>query len=226
MTLKICVSVIGRTFEEVLQMIKDAEDYEADLIEIRLDYLKEQVDLSRIRKATVIPLIATDRLPSEGGFFRSTEKERQRTLLDAANGGFNFIDLELETPELEESIRRIRETGCMVIISSHTAERPELSKLNSTLNRQRKLEPDLCKIVTKAEMAVDSLTSLQFLAQVPSNTVVCFCMGPFGRASRVLSPLFGGAFTYAAVARGKEAASGQLTAPEMRQLYSLLGGDS
>jgi 3-dehydroquinate dehydratase len=57
------------------------------------------------------------------------------------------------------------------------------------------------------------------------SETICFCMGPVGRVSRVLSPLFGGAFTYAAVARGKEAASGQLTAPEMRQLYRLLGVD-
>ena len=226
MTLKICVSVIGQTFEEVLQMIKDAEDDEADLIEIRLDYLKEKVDLGRIRKATVRPLIATDRLSSEGGFFRGTERERQKTLLDAASGGFDFIDIELEAPELGERIRRLRETGCRVIVSSHTTERPELGKLDSILSRQKRLEPDLCKIVTKAEMAVDSLTSLQFLAQVPPDTVVCFCIGPLGRVSRVLSPLFGGAFTYAAVARGREAASGQLTVPEMRQLYSLLGGDS
>ncbi len=226
MTLRICVSVIGQTFEEVLQMTRNAEDNGADLVEIRLDHLKEKVDLDSIRRATMLPLIATDRLPSEGGFFKGTEKERQRILLNAANGGFDFVDIELETPELEESMQRFRESGCKVIVSSHTTERPEAKRLNLTLSRQERYKPDLRKIVTKAENAVDNLISLQFLAQTTPGTMVCFCMGPLGRVSRVLSPLFGGAFTYAAVAKGKEAAPGQLTVPKMRQLYSLLGGDS
>ena len=227
MTPKICVSVIGRTSEKVLRMVKSAEDEGADLVEVRLDHLREDVNLGRIRRSAGCPLIATNRLPSEGGLFEGVERERQRMLLDAAAAGFDFVDIELDTPELGERIRRLRETGRKVIVSSHVAERPELKKLDSTFKRQRLLEPDLCKIVTKAEMAVDNLTSLQFLAQVSSDAgVVCFCMGPLGRLSRVFSPLFGGAFTYAAVAKGREAASGQLTVSEMRELYRLLGEDS
>jgi len=224
MTPKICVSITGETVDEVVQMIKSAEHDGVDLFEIRLDYLKEDADLSRIRGCTERLLIATERLSSEGGFFEGTEEERMKTLLEAARVGFNLIDIELETPGAAERVQELREARCKVIVSSHTTERPDLSRLEATFGKERQLRPDLCKIVTRAETMSDNLTSLQFLAQASAlSETICFCMGPMGRVSRVLSPLFGGAFTYAAVARGKEAASGQLTAPEMRQLYRLLG---
>jgi 3-dehydroquinate dehydratase len=48
-------------------------------------------------------------------------------------------------------------------------------------------------------------------------------MGSLGVISRILSPFFGGAFTYTSITRGKEAAPGQLTLAEARQIYNLLG---
>jgi 3-dehydroquinate dehydratase type I len=52
--------------------------------------------------------------------------------------------------------------------------------------------------------------------------VVAFCLGPLGRISRLACLLMGGAFTYAALESGAEAAPGQLTLTKMRQLLELL----
>jgi 3-dehydroquinate dehydratase len=46
---------------------------------------------------------------------------------------------------------------------------------------------------------------------------------PTGATSRILSPVFGGAFTYASIVKGREAASGQLTVSETKKIYRLLG---
>jgi 3-dehydroquinate dehydratase len=48
-------------------------------------------------------------------------------------------------------------------------------------------------------------------------------MGEYGRVSRLLSPLFGGFFTFAALELGSETASGQMTVKEMRSAYEVLG---
>jgi 3-dehydroquinate dehydratase type I len=50
-------------------------------------------------------------------------------------------------------------------------------------------------------------------------------MGQAGKISRILSPLFGGIFTYASVSKGRESAPGQLTITELREIYALLGVD-
>ncbi len=205
-------------------MVRSAEQDGADLMEIRLDHLTEDVNLHRIRRCTSTCLIATNRLRSEGGLFKGTERERLKVLLEAAGAGFDFVDIEVETPSLTKTVGELRDAGAKVIVSSHTAERPEATRLEATFARERAVEPDLCKIVTGAGTMEDNLSSLLFLSKASAlSETICFCTGSVGRVSRVLSPLFGGAFTYAAVARGKEAASGQLTAPEMRELYRLLG---
>jgi 3-dehydroquinate dehydratase type I len=70
----------------------------------------------------------------------------------------------------------------------------------------------------------DNLTTLNFTSATSSKTkVVCFCMGELGKVSRLLSPLFGGFFTFASLERGNETASGQITIQEMKASYELLG---
>ncbi len=51
---------------------------------------------------------------------------------------------------------------------------------------------------------------------------MAFAMGTAGQISRVLCPLVGGYFTYASIAEGKEAAEGQVTAAELRNIYEML----
>jgi 3-dehydroquinate dehydratase len=47
-------------------------------------------------------------------------------------------------------------------------------------------------------------------------------MGELGKISRLLSPLFGGFFTFAALEHGSETAVGQMTIQEMKAAYKLL----
>jgi 3-dehydroquinate dehydratase type I len=64
---------------------------------------------------------------------------------------------------------------------------------------------------------------LDFVSENASkNRLVCFCMGEQGRISRLLSPVFGAVFTFAALEQGGETAPGQISINEMRTAYSLL----
>ena len=84
MTARICVSILPKNNLEALSLIEKAEKAQANLIEVRLDCFEASRNLSEIAKSTKIPLIATNKLMSEKGFFAGTETERQQTLLTAA----------------------------------------------------------------------------------------------------------------------------------------------
>jgi 3-dehydroquinate dehydratase/shikimate dehydrogenase len=98
------------------------------------------------------------------------------------------------------------------------------AELTRVLDRELACGTDVCKIVTAVKKLEDNLTLLNFTATACKKAdVVCFGMGKLGKASRLLSPLFGGFLTYAALEHDGETAPGQMTIREMRTIYKLLG---
>jgi 3-dehydroquinate dehydratase type I len=223
---KICSVITARNNQELKDMIKKAENSKADFIEIRFDYLKSRdVQIREIRKLTSIPLIATNRHPSEGGASSKSEKQRVNLLLDASKADYDFIDIELITPHVEEITKKIKELGAKVIVSSHNfLSTPSVSALTRLYGMELSAGADVCKIVTTAKSMEDNLTCLHFLNKhSKKGNIICFCMGKLGITSRILSPLFGSKFTYASLEHGKESAPGQLTVSQIRELYRMMG---
>ena len=224
MTARICVSILPKNSLEALKLIKEAENAKTDLIEVRLDYLGTSRTFSDFVKATKIPLIATNKLQTENGFFAGTETERQQTLLNAARSGFEYVDIELSSPKQKEAINRLKSMGAKPIVSYHKFDGAlNVSEMAKIFNKQVAVGADVCKIVIKAEKIEDNLTTLNFVASVSSKAkLVCFCLGEQGKLSRLLSPLFGGFFTFASLREGSETAMGQMTINQMRVVYDLL----
>jgi 3-dehydroquinate dehydratase/shikimate dehydrogenase len=83
---------------------------------------------------------------------------------------------------------------------------------------------DVCKIVTTAVHPRDNLTILDFLERHSQSTrLVSFAMGSVGTPSRILSPLFGGEFTFASIDEKSTTAEGQLSIDHLRTVWQLLG---
>lgn len=224
MSPRVCASVVGKSLKEVAEMVSLAAEQGADLIEIRFDYLRDESKAKDVRGLTSLPLIATNRLPSQGGIFYGKEGDRQRILLDAAEVGFNLVDLEMDTPQLEQMVSRLRSKNVKLILSWHSSSPPLLASIQSKFVEMQCLRPDISKIVTTAKTMKDNLTCFDFVSKTSQTAeVICFCMGPLGGISRILSPLFGSAFTYASTIKGKEAAPGQFTVAETKRIYALLG---
>jgi 3-dehydroquinate dehydratase type I len=225
MTVKICASVIAPRLEMIERTIKKAEKNGADLIEIRMDHIREKRILKNVRQLSDLPLIATNRPYREGGVFEGSEATRVQQLFDAANLDFDYVDVELSTENPEEIIRRLGEIGVQTIISSHLRDTtPDQQHLHQLFQKELNTRADICKIVTLANTFKDNLRCLQFLEEAAKKArLAAFCMGKIGIVSRLLSPLFGGEFTYASVKRGTEAAPGQLTVTEMRMFYEIIG---
>ncbi len=225
MTPRICVSILPKTATEALRLIEKAEEAHADLIEVRLDCFKNQDSLANVAAHGKTLKIAACKPRRLHGKFSGTEMEQQRLLLNAAKSGFEYIDVDLTQPKLNETVKELKRLGAKLIVSFHDfAETPSPAELSNIIEKEIALGAGVCKIVTTATRIEDNLDLLNFTATARSKaTLVCFAMGEMGKVSRLLSPFFGGYFTFASLEQGSETAAGQMTIQEMRSAYELLG---
>jgi len=221
LTARICVSILPKTVPEALMLIEKADAAHADFIEIRLDRLEDCLEnhrgLADLAADGKTPKIATDKASR-------TQTEHRQVLLNAAKSGFEYVDAELSTPQLKDWVKELKAQGAKPIVSFHKFDGSlSASELNSVLEREISSGAEVCKIVTTAKQMIDNLTALNFIAAASGKAkLVCFCMGELGKVSRLLSPLFGGFFTFASLELGSETASGQMTIQEMKSAYRLL----
>jgi 3-dehydroquinate dehydratase-1 len=224
-TLRICVSILPKNNDDAIALVEKAENVKADLIEVRLDYLEESRNLHDLVKSTKLPLIATNKLKAEHGFFSGTETDRQQTLLNAAKSGFEYVDVDFSSLKRSETISKIKDLNVKPIVSYHKFDGViTVSAMEKILDEQIASGASVCKIVLTAKQIEDNLPILSFVSYASAKAkLVCFCMGEHGKTSRVLSPAFGAHFTFASLEQGSETASGQMSISEMRTAYSLLG---
>jgi 3-dehydroquinate dehydratase type I len=224
-TVRICVSILPKNDIGSLNLIEMAEKAQADLIEVRLDNLDVSCKLSDLSASTRIPLIATNKLQSEKGFFTGTELQRQQTLLKAAKSGFEYIDVNLSSPKHKETINQLKQSGAKPIVSYHKFDGAlNVSVMERILDEEIASGASICKIVTTAKQVEDNLPALSFVSFASNKAeLICFCMGEHGKISRLLSPVFGAFLTYASLEKGGKTAAGQMNISEMRTAYGLLG---
>jgi 3-dehydroquinate dehydratase type I len=224
-TARICVSILPKNIAEAIKLIERAESAQANLIEIRLDCLEESRNLQDLVKSTKLPLIVTNKLKTEKGYFSGTETERQQTLLIAAKNGFEYVDVDFSSPKRDETIGKLRALGAKTIVSYHKHDGIlTVSTMEKILDEEIASRASVCKIVLTAKQIEDNLPILSFVSFASTKAqLVCFCMGEHGKTSRLLSPAFGAFFTFASLEQGSETAVGQMSISEMRTAYSLLG---
>jgi 3-dehydroquinate dehydratase type I len=221
---KICVSLTSEDHHELYRQAERAEAMSADLVEVRLDRLSNYQGISKVAGAVEIPVIATNRPVSQKGSFGGSESERLSLLMDAVEGGAEYVDIESSTRNLDQVIETFRKTSAKIIVSHHDHSRtPKLSALKSTLAKLQRNKSDLYKIVTTARSPEDNLTILNLLAtNQRTKSIVSFAMGKHGVWSRILAPFYGADFTYASLKRGLETAPGQPSISELRHIYETI----
>ncbi len=217
---RICVAVPATTTADALETIRHLE--EPDLIELRLDYTLEALNLRALRKSTDVPLIATARLPSHGGRWVRGEDKRRALLRSAASEGFDYVDAEIDSYSIGELATEVHAAGVKLIVSRHYLDRaPSLNEIMEKHMEAKGVGADVVKVVGSVSSPADNLSCLEYLGREPGN--VCFNMGPLGVPSRVLSPLMGGRWTYASASDEGWVAPGQLTIEALREAYRLMG---
>ncbi len=195
-------------------------EWSVDLFEVRIDLIGDGWE--KLAKRLPKPWIACNRSAAEGGAWRGPEARRIEELLRAMELGATLVDVELRTKNLAIIAKLIKRTT-QLLVSHHNLEKtPGEEALRKIVQRQIDAGADVCKVVTTATRFEDNATVLSLFGGFPETRLVAFAMGPLGVASRLLSPLAGGDFTFASLAEGAESAPGQVAVEELRKLYGLV----
>jgi 3-dehydroquinate dehydratase/shikimate dehydrogenase len=213
---QICVALVEETTAGMVARMEELAPV-ADLFEIRADRVID-LDLLTILRARTRPLILTCRAASEGGAWDDGDPRRRLTLLEGVKRGFDYVDVELRSRFHDVMVEKVGEG---LIVSLHDVDgMPD--DLGSIYREMTDVGADVAKIVVRPRSIADVGRLLAFAARVRDEggtPLVALALGPLGTLTRVLAGRYGAPYTYAAAARGSEAAPGQLTAAAMADLY-------
>ncbi len=214
----IIVSVTGPRMNDAFEQVAGSSRY-ADMFEFRLDLIQEP-PLSLLLSSTRKPIIATCRPKWESGSFVGTEAERMQILEAASLLGASYIDLELKTDKafLKEFLNRRGESKLILSHHQFAGKRIDAATIYA---RMRAQGADIFKFAYAADDVSDIRHAIKFLglAKRDGQKAIAIAMGDYGEPTRILYKKLNGWATYAATEDGKSAASGQISASELKQLY-------
>jgi 3-dehydroquinate dehydratase-1/3-dehydroquinate dehydratase/shikimate dehydrogenase len=216
--MRVCVSLIEQGVKEAVAAGLKAQELGADLIEVRFDQMaKLPEDLSLFRKITV-PKIATLRPVDQGGSSTHSDEERARFFRRAARIGFQYLDIELNSPLSSQIGRELRDVK--IICSYHDLEgTPEVMRIIELLVSASS-RGHLAKVAFKINdiSELSRLVEASRLFSASGERHIIIGMGALGEITRVRSKDFGNDFTYASLEPGKESAPGQLDVSTLKAL--------
>jgi len=223
----ICASLVAGTMETALEKMATGFRH-ADLLELRIDLIAD-LDLPSLMKVKTGPVLITNRRREEGGGFRGTEEERILLLCEAVRLKAEYVDMEVATDDglARLVLEAVAGKGChtRIIVSFHDFNAtPTEGALRRIWGACRERGGDIVKIVTHARCSEDNLRVLSLIpySRKRGQDIIAFCMGEQGRISRIMAPLLGSYLTFAALDKGEEAAPGQMTVEEMKQIMNIV----
>jgi len=208
----ICVT-LGR--ERLHDLLVDHRRLVADgvrLVEWRLDWLTEPIDLAELFAKQPGPVIVTLRRPEDGGRFEGDEDGRLKLLREAMQAGADYVDLE---EHAAAKIPRLGTARRIVSLHDFSGTPADLPALHARLAA---LDADVVKLATRANSTHDNTRMLRLVRDSRLPTVG-LCMGELGSPTRVLALRCGAPFSFAATGAGAPLAPGQLSFRDMRSLY-------
>ena len=233
---KICVPIVGRTVDELVQECKYLQDKIYDVVELRIDFLKNVTDLDAIGEALTavrneLPnsaLLYTFRTKKEGGETEVPESYYFELVQYAIKSGkVDAIDMEyfLDQDSIKKTLEIAKAAGVTVVMSNHDfAKTPSFDEITSRLIGMKKLGADVAKLACMPNSAKDVLTLLSATeavkSQYPDEPIITMSMGKLGAISRISGEIFGSALTFGSAK--KASAPGQLEVTTLQQILRAL----
>jgi 3-dehydroquinate dehydratase/shikimate dehydrogenase len=208
----ICVSIGRGRHKQMIAEHRHLVEQGAELVELRLDYIRRDVNLKRLLADRPCPVIVTCRREKDGGRWAGTEPARLMLLRSAIADGVDYIDLE------EDVAGGVPRFGATRRIVSYHNFRETPDDLAAIHRRCASLDADIVKIATMANNPHDSVRMMD-LIQSSHVPTVGMCMGEIGTPSRLLAGRFGAPFTYATFHHERALAPGQLSYRQMTEIY-------
>lgn len=230
---KICVPLVGKTREELIEEILELKEISLDLVEWRADFYEdvENIDkvketLKELRKLLLnTPILFTFRSRKEGGekevtveYYRELKKEISTTKLA------DLIDVELFTGDevVKDIVNSAHNSDVKVVMSNHDFfKTPPQEEIVSRLRKMQDLGGDLPKIAVMPQSKGDVLVLLsatyEMSEKYADRPIITMSMAGDGVISRLSGEVFGSALTFGAAK--KASAPGQI---EVKDLSSVL----
>ena len=230
----ICVSLVENTLSDLMKAADKCKSLGADIIEVRLDRLKEPLSsttlekLSKLKENTELPTMLTLRPKWEGGNFEGNEERRWAILEEAIEIGFDYIDLEfkLDDKKKNQLMAKAKENHVKTIVSYHNfQETPPWKEIFNQIKECADTGADIAKVVYYNKSINDALNILKAGSATKNidHNFTAMGIGPQGHITRILAPAIGCEIVYASLEEGKEASEGQIDIMTLKQTWNLLG---
>lgn len=228
----ICVPVMEKTKNAIIQEIKCLSESCADMIEWRVDAFEDFSNLNAVRdileeakpylKEKIF--LYTFRTAKQGGN-ASISSEDLNDLHDIAaeSGCVDLLDMEyFEEEKPAKKIKRLQEKGIRIVASHHDFEMtPEKEVMKMLLERMCAGNADIVKLAVMPQKRADVLSVLEvtgdFKEENPDTPVISMSMGKLGVMSRLAGESFGSCVTFAS--HRQASAPGQM---EMNRVHEIL----
>lgn len=213
---KIAIPISQKRTEQVVAVAEDCIKKGADLLEFRLDSLENPNlrDITKTIEEINFPMIATNRIASEGGFFKGDEDERI-SLLKGCADLVEYVDVELQTDD--KYISELTEYKSRIIVSYHDFKKtPELNEIYYIVEKEKSLG-DIAKVAFMPNNLDDTIKVLAILSHY--RDTIAISMGDLGSYTRVMASKFNSPITFAA---GTDVtAPGQIDIETMKALLNM-----
>ena len=219
----ICIALGFSDAESLLSHARAEYDSGERFLEFRLDYLPQpEKGIAVLRRFlssySDCSILATCRRRQNQGRFTGSIEEQLRILDAARDAGAHAVDVEIESAEsCEDRLAEMRSATYLLLSYHNYGGTPP--RLDAVLKRMVRIPAHGYKIVTTARKPSDNSRVLALAKSHPKIPTVLLAMGETGFPTRVLSPAFGGLYTYAAPNMAGGTASGQVSAKKLRALY-------
>ena len=233
---KICVPLVGKTNEEILEEAKFLKNVKFDLIEWRVDHYENVENLEKVKEIvkalreevgeTVI--LFTFRSKKEGGEIEvSDEYYAQLNKTVAETKLVDLVDVELFTGDeiVKDIVETAHNNGVKVVMSNHDFfKTPAKEEIISRLCKMQDLGADLPKIAVMPNNSEDVVTLLaateEMHTKYAKQPIITMSMGALGLVSRLSGETFGSALTFGAAKAAS--APGQISVDKLALILDVM----
>ena len=208
---KIAIPIFQKDKESIIATAEDCIAKGADILEFRIDAIENPNPkmVREIIEEINFPIIATNRVESEGGSFKGSEEDRIAILRECGD-----IDVELATDG--RLLKTLRDIDAKTIISYHNFKKTPSLEFLSQVVEEEKAIGDIAKVAVMPNNLEDTLTVLALLSHY--DDTVAISMGELGSYTRVIASKFNAPFTFAVA--NDTTAPGQIDIETMKILLN------
>lgn len=239
---KICVPIVGKSKEEIVDLAKKVKEIGtdkeigADIVEFRADWFEDILDFEKAEEVLKelrgilgeTPILFTFRTLKEGGEKAIELKKYVELNTNVINTGLvDAIDVEIFTGDefVKAVVDSAHEKGVKVIGSNHDFYKtPEKDEIVCRLRKMQELNVDVAKIAVMPQSKKDVITLLAATEEMYTNyanrPIITMSMSKLGVVSRLVGEAFGSVLTFGAV--GKTSAPGQINVEDLKSALSIV----